>query len=202
MRTVPYALMMKSFAAVLLIMGILMTGSSTKTEPIAGERTETWAQPIMGTGVENLHRVDARLYRSGQPDAPGFQKLYDLGIRYVLNLRQFHDDQTLFGDMDFSYHRIKINTSKMTYSQLLEGVAFIMKADAPVLVHCLHGSDRTGTMVAAYRIAAHGWSKEKAIEEFRNGGYGYHNIWFQNLPKLILTIDEETFRQDVKHYDP
>ncbi len=193
--------MMRSITIILFAIAILFTtGCSVKTEPSVGERPAAWAQPLPGTGIENLHRVDAHLYRSAQPDTAGFQKLYDLGVRYDLNLRQFHDDLSLLGDLNITYHRIKINTSKMTYENLVEGVAFIMNADAPVLVHCLHGSDRTGTIVAGYRIAAHRWSKEKALEEFRDGGYGYHSGWFPNLPKLILSIDEAKFRNDVNNY--
>jgi len=201
MHPVPKTFLIRSITAVLLAIVLLFaTGCSAKSESSAGERPAAWAQPLPGIGVENLHRVDAHLYRSGQPDTAGFQSLYGLGVRYDLNLRQFHDDRPLLGDLNITYHHIKINTSKMTYEHLVEGVAFIMNADAPVLVHCLHGSDRTGTIVAGYRIAALGWSKEKALAEFRDGGYGYHSGWFPNLPKLILSVDEEKFRNDVKNY--
>jgi len=203
MHALPYRFLSRSITALLLAMAVLFTaGCSATSAPAAGERPAKWAQPVPNTGVTNLYRVDARLYRSGQPDAAGFKKLYDLGIRYDLNLRQFHDDRSLIGDLNITYHRIRINTSKMTYEQLVEGVAFLMNADAPVLVHCLHGSDRTGTVVAGYRIAAHGWTKEEALQEFREGGYGYHSFWFPNLPTLILSIDEEKFRRDVREYRP
>lgn len=39
-----------------------------------------------------------------------------------------------------------------------------------------HGSDRTGTMCALYRIAVQGWSKEDAIREMTAGGFGFHRI--------------------------
>ena len=55
---------------------------------------------------------------------------------------------------------------------------------APVLVHCQHGADRTGTMCAMYRIIHEGWSADDAIDEMENGGYGYHSIWV-NLPRFI-----------------
>jgi protein tyrosine/serine phosphatase len=41
---------------------------------------------------------------------------------------------------------------------------------APVFIHCLHGCDRTGTIVACYRIKHHSWSSRTALEEARKYG--------------------------------
>lgn len=65
----------------------------------------------------------------------------------------------------------------------------------PVLVHCQHGADRTGTMTAVYRIAVQGWSKEEAIREMRDGSFGFHGIW-QNLVAWIKSLDLETLRKE------
>ncbi|MFT6863841.1 MAG: protein tyrosine/serine phosphatase [Akkermansiaceae bacterium] len=58
----------------------------------------------------------------------------------------------------------------------------------PVLVHCLHGSDRTGAMCAAYRIVVQGWSKGAAIAKIKHGGYGHHKIR-GNLGRWIEGVD-------------
>lgn len=159
-----------------------------------------YAQAVPSLQIENLHKVDEKLYRSAQPSKSDFKRLYDYGIRYDLNLRQLHDDKEKLGDLPIDYHRIPINTSKMSYDQLVEAVAYLAKAKGKALVHCLHGSDRTGTVVAGYRMAVNGWGKEKAIDEFINGGFGYHTFWFPNLPKLLESINEEKFREDVHKY--
>jgi protein tyrosine/serine phosphatase len=62
------------------------------------------------------------------------------------------------------------------------------KDKQPVFVHCQHGSDRTGTMCAVYRVAVQGWSKEDALREMREGGYGFHTIW-QNLVDYFNAMD-------------
>jgi len=159
---------------------------------LAGCRT------VPGERVANLHAVDRHLHRSAQPTAAGFRDLYGLGIRHVLDLRQSHDDRPLLGDLPLEVHRLPINAFAMTREQVVEAVAFLVQADGPVLVHCRHGSDRTGTVVAGYRIAAHGWCKERAASELRRGGFGFHAFFFPNLPKLILSLDEEAFRKDVR----
>jgi protein tyrosine/serine phosphatase len=64
----------------------------------------------------------------------------------------------------------------------------------PVLVHCLHGSDRTGTMCALYRIAIQGWSKEDALKEMVEGGYGFHGV-FQNLLDYLDELDIDDIKR-------
>ena len=43
-------------------------------------------------------------------------------------------------------------------------------------------------MCAIYRIAVQGWTKEEAIQEMEEGGYGFHEVW-KNLPSWIETLD-------------
>jgi len=175
----------------------LITLSCTTKEP-ESPRKAHYAKAVKTLQLENLHQVDTKLYRSAQPTKEEFVKLYNFGIKYDLNLRQLHDDEDeLEGNSIENYH-IPINTSKMSYEQLVEAVAYLASRDAKTLVHCLHGSDRTGTVVAGYRVAINGWSKEKAIDEFINGGFGYHSFWFPNLPKLLNALDVVKFKEDVK----
>ncbi len=68
-------------------------------------------------------------------------------------------------------------------------------ARRPVFVHCKHGADRTGTMCAIYRVVFQGWSKEDAVDEMRNGGYGFHAIW-AGLPKYIMAMDVEGLKRE------
>lgn len=51
-------------------------------------------------------------------------------------------------------------------------------------------------MVAAYRIANQGWTKEKSIDEFLNGGFGYHEKWFPNILTLLHSLDVEKLKID------
>jgi hypothetical protein len=40
-----------------------------------------------------------------------------------------------------------------------------------------------------------GWSKEEAIREMTEGGFGFHRVWF-NLPGWIESIDMESLKED------
>ena len=65
----------------------------------------------------------------------------------------------------------------------------------PIFVHCEHGSDRTGMMVAIYRVVVSGWTKKQAIREMVEGGYGFHSIW-ANLPRFIRNLDVNAIRKE------
>lgn len=128
-------------------------------------------------GVPNFAQVSNNLYRSGQPTAEGMQQLEKMGIKTVINLRNFHSDAD-----DLKSTQIREVNLPMTIfppsedkqQSFLDIVTDTTKT--PVLVHCYAGSDRTGTMVAMYRIVVQGWSKEAALEEMTRGGYGFK--WF------------------------
>lgn len=41
----------------------------------------------------------------------------------------------------------------------------------PVFIHCSHGKDRTGLVIALLRIKSEGWSKQAAIQEMESFGH-------------------------------
>lgn len=60
-------------------------------------------------------------------------------------------------------------------------LAYIEAAPKPVYVHCQHGEDRTGLLVAAYRIKKQGWAPQQAYQEALR--YGYHPHFNAGLNK-------------------
>jgi protein tyrosine/serine phosphatase len=47
----------------------------------------------------------------------------------------------------------------------------------PVYVHCRQGQDRTGIIVAAYRMKVEGWSLRDAEAEMQS--FGFNDIWIE-----------------------
>ena len=157
----------------------------------AAERPATWAVKMERAGLPNLHRVDAKLYRSAQPTAEGMTNLVALGVKTVVNLRDNHSDSDEIGGLPLAAKRIEIATWNLKIEQVREFLAIMDDTNAvPVLVHCQHGADRTGTMCALYRVLRQGWKVEDAITEMKDGGYGYHSIWF-HLPRFIRKTAKE-----------
>ncbi|MEJ2528204.1 MAG: tyrosine-protein phosphatase, partial [Sulfurovaceae bacterium] len=128
-------------------------------------RPTDWAQPIIGSSLDNFYKVSEGVYRSEQPDSEDFDDIISVGIGEVLNLREYHSDDDEVKMHEVKLHRIEVDTGEMSEAQLREALKIIINRKSPILIHCWHGSDRTGAVIASYRVIVEGWSKEKAIDE-------------------------------------
>ncbi len=180
--------------ATLIFLSLLFVSTAFSAAPPALRPIE-WAQPMTAVGMKNFYRIDAKLYRSAQPDEAGFSAIKRLGITTVLNLRDFRSDDEAEG-LGLNLQRIEMEAGEITIPQLVAALRIIRAADGPVLIHCWHGSDRTGTVSALYRMVMQGWSAEAAIDELINGDYGFHSI-YGNIPTLLRQVDVTAIRTAV-----
>ena len=172
----------------------LTTGCASNTD--RSIHSSSWARPSPVEGVPNLHQVSNDLYRSAQPTAQGMRNLKALGIETVVNLRSFHSDRDEIGSTGLGYERLYMKAWHPEYKEAVRFLQIVTDSKrTPVLVHCKHGADRAGTLCALYRITVQGWTKEEAIREMTEGGYGYHEIW-KNLLTWIQRMDIESLRTD------
>lgn len=153
------------------------------------------ALEICNAGVGNLYRISDDLYRSQQPNRKGFSKLKEMGIRSVLNLRKYHTDYWKAYGQDFKLFTHKMAAGSVTEKDIEECLRIIKNAPKPILIHCWHGSDRTGTIVAAYRIVMQGWSPVDAIEELKEPCFGYHSKTYPNIPELLKNVNWEEMKK-------
>jgi protein tyrosine phosphatase (PTP) superfamily phosphohydrolase (DUF442 family) len=179
-----------------IILFAIIICSSVFVAAASPQRPASWAQPVNLEGVPNFYMVSQDLYRSKQPTAEGFKNLKKTGIKTVVDLITMHSDSSLLKDTGLDYVHIDM---KSWHAEEEDAVKFLKIVTdpkrTPVLVHCKHGADRTGTMCAVYRIAVQGWSKEEAIKEMIDGGYGFHKIW-SNLPRWIRNLDVKKIKKE------
>lgn len=162
-------------------------------------RPATWAQPV--EGVKNLHRVSADLYRSAQPDDEDMRRLVALGVKGVLNLRAYHSDDDEAKGTTLVLARVAMDAGEVDEDLVVAALRALKALPRPALVHCWHGADRTGAIIAFWRILEQGWSREAAIAEMIEGGYGHHSM-YGNLPRLLRSADLERIRTRVAQAAP
>lgn len=173
------------------------SGSSCRYSGRSGKnRDASWAVKVNGTGLSNGYRVNDSLFRSEQPGETDMQQVQSLGIKSILNLREDRDDSILPGMQQLNRYRVKMVTSRFTDKEIIEALGIIKNAPKPLLVHCKHGADRTGVVMAMYRVVFEQWTKEKAIAELKKGGYGFHTR-YDNIPEYILNADTAMIRKQV-----
>jgi len=147
-------------------------------------------------GLRNFGRVTETLYRGGQPTSDGFNSLHAMGVGIVVNLRDDRREMATEKRQVESLGMQSIEipwsaTHKPSSAQVVEFLDLIRThPKTKIFVHCRRGADRTGVMIAAYRIAAEHEPVAEAVSEMHR----YHYDWFfrpqlqryiESLPGLL-----------------
>ncbi|MEI7946183.1 MAG: dual specificity protein phosphatase family protein [bacterium] len=186
---------MKQFIVLVFVCILSLTTSGDILSPT--NRPAAWAKLVLQVGVPNLHKITTNLYRSAQPTAEGMQNLKIMGIKTVLNLRSFNSDSDEVGNTGLIREHIFMKAWHPEREDVVRFLKIVTNEQKyPILFHCQHGADRTGIMCAIYRIAVQGWTKEEAIREMAEGGFGFHTIWV-NLPMWLDELNIESIKKEV-----
>jgi tyrosine-protein phosphatase SIW14 len=160
-----------ALAATLALAGAAASGASD------GKR-------VANTPVENFGKVDDHYYRGGQPDAEGFARLKQLGIKTVIDLRKDSvvAEPEQVRSLGMQYFNIPMKASRPATP---EQVDYFLKLvndpkNWPVYVHCKGGRHRTGALTAVYRITHDGWTADQAWDEMKK--YDFNDSFFGGPP--------------------
>lgn len=147
-------------------------------------------------GLANFAKVSDGLYRGEQPTAEGIKRLTAMGIKTVVNLRSFHSDRDLLQGTGLRYAHIYCKTWHPEDEDVVKFLKIMRDpANRPVFVHCQQGADRTGTMVAVYRMVEQGWSIDDAVKEMN--AFGSHPIW-KEISEYLAHFDAAAMRKKVE----
>lgn len=145
--------------------------------------------------LPNFHPVTPHLYRGAQPTSEGLLELKKIGIKTILSLKMFYPEKKQAEKLGFQYKQISMKPWHPEEEDLIRFLKIVTdEKNTPVFVHCQHGADRTGMLVAIYRISVCGWDKERAIEEMKQKQFGFHPLW-ENLVEYIRKLDIEELKQ-------
>jgi protein tyrosine/serine phosphatase len=126
-------------------------------------------------GIVNFGKVSDILYRGAQPDAAALRNLRCLGVKTVIDLRMRGEVLKTEAEEAQANGLVYTNVpmhglGRPTHAQVKKVLALIESSPSPVFIHCEHGCDRTGTIIACYRIRHDRWSSEAALKEARQYG--------------------------------
>lgn len=138
-------------------------------------------------GLDNVGRVAPGVFRGAQPGKGGYATLRAMGIRTVIDMRTTESEKARVEAAGMRAIAVPIEMSRNGLKEKVERVVALMNDpdNQPVYVHCRHGQDRTGVVVAAYRMKLQGWSLADAETEMQ--AFGFNDVWVN-------------FKQFIRHY--
>ncbi|MGC2237559.1 MAG: tyrosine-protein phosphatase [Pyrinomonadaceae bacterium] len=137
--------------------------------------------------LPNFGRINANLFRGGQPTGAGLEKLKDVyNVKSIVYLRGADEKAEIEKNrakaVGIELQSFSLNNwLRPKDAQIKDILAFIDNpANQPVFVHCKRGADRTGTIVAVYRIAREGKTAKEAFDEAKDFHFGWWQIWMKD----------------------
>jgi tyrosine-protein phosphatase SIW14 len=163
------------------------------------QQTETQQAPVEAPSdviskqlIPDFAEVSPTLYRGAQPRKHGFEALAKMGVQIVVDLRGDRDGErkevTSLGMQYVPMHWECSFPKDRTFAEFLTLIR--KNPGKKIFVHCRVGDDRTGMMIAAYRMADEGWSPKQAMKEMTEYGF---NLPHRRLICPRLSEYEEHF---------
>jgi tyrosine-protein phosphatase SIW14 len=141
------------------------------------------AAPLYAQQVNTrLYRVDDNVYRGQQPSKQDISNLAKSGIRTVLDLRGAVDhkawEQKAVEAAGLRYVRIGLSGFFAPTDHQIDRILAILDNSTlgPIFVHCRRGADRSGVVIACYRITHDHWTRAQAMDEARQQGFSRFEV--------------------------
>ncbi len=136
--------------------------------------------------LPNFFKISDGLYRGGEPTPEGIRRLAEIGIRTIVNLRDTQSavrrEEGIARTHGLRFVNLRLsNWFAATDDEIHRIVDFLRDPEnQPVFVHCKRGADRTGTVIAIYRMLVDGWSDREANREAKRHGIGWWQVWMRD----------------------
>ena len=141
---------------------------------------------VENKNLPNFQQVNANLYRGGQPTEEGFRQLKQMRVKTVIDLRGADEkaktEENRAQNAGLKFINLPLNNwFEPKDAQIEKILAEINKPEnQPVFVHCQRGADRTGTVIAVYRITHDNYTAEQANAEAKKFGFGWWQFWMKD----------------------
>jgi protein tyrosine phosphatase (PTP) superfamily phosphohydrolase (DUF442 family) len=190
------------FCAIAILFAVGLRMYSAHKDKVAAryaKRVPVAVERLTIRGVENAGKISDFLYRGAQPRGDGYDELKKLGIAIVVDLR---NSKPVKRDGGETREQVKVEAAGMRYVEIptsaflgptqIQVATFLQlqhdNEKQKIFVHCYFGDDRTGTMVATYRIAMDHWTSDEAYNEMRAYHFHKHLIVMGHFVKVFPAL--------------
>jgi tyrosine-protein phosphatase SIW14 len=166
-----------------------ITASAPAQPAIARASYGAPAEKLKIAGVPNAGKISETLLRGAQPSPKGLVELKKLGVTTIVDLRgnrgPVAKERAQAESLGMRFIDIPVDGwSAPANAQVAEFLKlFQQDPTQKIFVHCYFGSDRTGVMVAAYRMSRQNWTPDQAVEEMYSFGFHYH--WYPAMKAYV-----------------
>jgi protein tyrosine/serine phosphatase len=126
--------------------------------------------------IRNFGQVNDHIYRGGEPTEDGLRALKAAHVVLDVDLRESssatEQERRIAQSLGMQYVNISLPAFSAPRLDDVKRVLSLLEPDdaGKIFVHCRRGKDRTGTIVACYRVQHDGWNNERAAAEARRYG--------------------------------
>lgn len=149
--------------------------------------------------LPRFSEISAGVYRSGRPNKEALEMLKNkYKMKTIVNLENNADaiqaESAWADSLEINLFSVPMDASVYPKDAAVnEALAYLANLELrPVLIHCMHGRDRTGLIVGLYRVEQESWEPGRAYTEMKEKGF---RPFFFNLDRYFrvrtgMTLDD------------
>ena len=169
----------------------------------AADEKQSHCQNNLASPIKNFCEVKPGvLWRGSRPDKAAAGWLIEHGVKTVINLELLHDDMDEFvaanvtTDASYAVDYLRVKTWEPLYAvataaadkDVIQFIAVAQQAELPLYVHCRAGENRTGVMIAAYKILIEGQTSEAEVDAILTEMQSYKGFWSDSTTRYIRNL--------------
>jgi protein tyrosine phosphatase (PTP) superfamily phosphohydrolase (DUF442 family) len=145
---------------------------------------------IAAPSISNFDIVSEGLWRGAAPSNQAMQKLAESGVKTIVDLRMAGpgaaEEATKAKKLGIKYVHIPLGFMGPSLFKVAQFLNIVNDpANQPVFVHCRYGADRTGALVAVFRVIHDHWSFNQAYSEMRSHHF---KPWLASLKRMVARV--------------
>lgn len=148
------------------------------------------SNPVFNKNINNFDVVSEGLWRGAAPSHQAMAKLAESGVKTIVDLRMAGqgaaEEKARAGKLGIKYIHIPLGFKGPSLLKVAQFLNIVNNpANQPVFVHCRYGADRTGALVAVFRVIHDHWTFNQAYTEMRSHHF---KPWLAGLKRMVARV--------------